>query len=589
MSEPKNTSSLPDDLDHVSASESEDESIPCPKKRRLVYDSKTAHSYASEFHRKGAIVFPLTLNNGEKSDGKYPLTNDWQNTTVKKSMTYLDNPKYKDHNWGLLTGKKSRVYVIDCDLADEKKLSGVDFIDKVIKEKNIKIETLVVRTGSGGLHYYFLYDNLGECTFESNFQGLTVEGEKYGIDCRSTGGLIVLPGAMHYKSKNRYQIESGSIEHISKMPSELFDILHQAKFPSTTNSKIFKLIPTLQRSERILLPLLNNTINEEYKNIFQKLSAKRSDDRDCWIRVLLFLKTHGEHYKEVGRAFSQKSDKHVDEDFEKTWQTLNIREIKNPITISTFKLWLKEDQAEMYSSLTNMKLDRGDQGLADLFSTQMNGDLVLKVEKDRPKTIYRWDEKAALWIELSDITQLISITLENYVLDCIANTFEEKTLNELQKIKMYVLSDSGLMHINRRFQSMYEKTSPVEFNMIKHLLPLKDKKVIDIRTLEVRNRVKDDLFTVSLDLEFKEDKELWDPAISFFKELYNDDDIRTYVITMLGYGLTGEHNLKCAFFGIGDANNGKTAGKSMEFDSFPIKLEHFKMKVSFVKIPNRFI
>jgi hypothetical protein len=50
-----------------------------------------------------------------------------------------------------------------------------------------------VRTGSGGLHYYFRLDETTGLHDTANFAGLTVDMQKFGVDARGTGGVIFAP------------------------------------------------------------------------------------------------------------------------------------------------------------------------------------------------------------------------------------------------------------------------------------------------------------------------------------------------------------------------------------------------------------
>jgi hypothetical protein len=80
------------------------------------------------------------------------------------------------------------------------------------------------------------------------------------------------------------------------------------------------------------------------KTAIENLSMKRSESKDCWLRVLLFLKNCGSQYKKLANDFSQKSSKYLEQDFEKTWT--GIKSEKNqqdPITLGTVYRWIQED------------------------------------------------------------------------------------------------------------------------------------------------------------------------------------------------------------------------------------------------------
>jgi phage/plasmid-associated DNA primase len=533
-----------------------DQFLEPPQKKQRVTPTvnvakKTAHDYALEFFEFGGIVFPLSLNSSNKDAGKSPVVK-WSNLSREDCEKLIANPKYKTNNWGLATGKKSGVWVMDLDPSDGKKECGMEYLQHLLN--GTKIKTLVVKSGKG-LHYYFTYDEI--TSFKNSFAGISIHGKNYGIDVRSDNGYIVLPGSVHYKTGNTYNVVEGDFSDISIMDAGLF---HHLSY-----NKMVKPVVTSTKNQTTFLPILpvnDGSISDEYKKIFESLSVKRSDDRDSWIRALLFLKTHGEHYKEVGRAFSQKSEKHVDEDFETTWQTLNIREIKNPITISTFKLWLKEDQLDSDEPLSTMGLDRGDKGLAELFYELTKNELVIKKDKSTKNvSVYKWCEKECLWVDFSgkELNNLISTILEAYICDKLISYQEDKKIKkEFEKIKSYILSNRGVQNVSSLFHGIVIPKNQQNFNTIKHLLPIKNNRVIDLKTLEVLDRKKEHYFTVELGVDYLDNRDQWQPALTFLSDLYHDDELRTFITMMLGYGMTGEDNLKSSFFCIGESNCGKS-------------------------------
>lgn len=93
--------------------------------------------------------------------------------------------KFPDANIGVVTGKLSGLIVVDID----PKNGGSN-------EEFESIKTVVSRTGGGGWHYFFLYE-----------EGLqTKAGIKKGIDIRSDGGFVVVPPSLHQSGK-KYEWE----------------------------------------------------------------------------------------------------------------------------------------------------------------------------------------------------------------------------------------------------------------------------------------------------------------------------------------------------------------------------------------------
>jgi hypothetical protein len=186
--------------------------------------TKTAWHHAKEWFDLGFIVVPLhSKGDGSQNDGKYPCVKEWQKTTLEQSKMYLAKPYYKKNNWGLLTGKVNGLWVVDLDLAKNNQLSGIDYVMDFMNKYNIQCNYMV-ETGSKGYHLYFKWD---EQKHLSLFAGLTIEGKKYGIDVRSDGGQIVLPGSLHYKTGNYYKLIQGKPDELQVIDERLFNHLKQ--------------------------------------------------------------------------------------------------------------------------------------------------------------------------------------------------------------------------------------------------------------------------------------------------------------------------------------------------------------------------
>jgi hypothetical protein len=310
---------------------------------------KTARMHAKEWFDIGKIVVPLVSNkDGKDNDGKYPCVQEWQETTLEQSKKYLEKTWYKNNNWGLLTGKVNGLYVLDLDMAKENQLSGVSYVLDFMEKNGIQCNYMV-KTGSGGRHLYFKYD---EKIHLKQFAGLEIEGKKYGIDVRSDGGQIVLPGSFHYKSEKKYELICGNPSELGIMDEKLFE--HLKLFAPSKgrrkNSGVSSTLSTLtsqltSSSEQNSQSSPSLEIDQIVNNVFKRLDPKRADSYDDWVRGLIYLKSRGEQYKEIAKTFSQKSHKFQEDDFEEKWRTVisaNSSRLER-ITLGTFLFWLNQD------------------------------------------------------------------------------------------------------------------------------------------------------------------------------------------------------------------------------------------------------
>lgn len=126
-----------------------------------------------EYSKKGWYVFPISPK------GKNPITkNGFKDATIDQVQIRKWWNKYPEANVAISTGKISGVCVLDVD----QKTGGLFTLEGL----DIP-ETPYVKTGGGGLHYYFKY----------NPQIKTCAGLLQGIDIRSDGGYVVTSPSMH--------------------------------------------------------------------------------------------------------------------------------------------------------------------------------------------------------------------------------------------------------------------------------------------------------------------------------------------------------------------------------------------------------
>ncbi len=159
-------------------------------------------------------------------NGKQPWINDWVNTasTDPEQIRQWFN-KRPESNVGILTGKRAGFFVLDVDV--EK--GGIVSLDLLEHEHGKLPDTLTVKTGSGGFHYYFKLPESG--------LGNSTGSLPPGIDIRGQGGQVCAPPSIH-KNGNTYEwIDSEPGETlIAKAPEWL---LEKLKPQSGSRKEIF--------------------------------------------------------------------------------------------------------------------------------------------------------------------------------------------------------------------------------------------------------------------------------------------------------------------------------------------------------------
>lgn len=132
--------------------------------------------------QRGWAVIPI------RAGAKMPIERDWPNQGRRTAAEVRAAWElYPDANVGIVTGRVSGLWVLDVDPQN----GGMVALAGLVAAYGKLPETYVVRTPSGGLHYYFL---LPEDFEPRNAQHGRVAGRlPVGIDVRGRGGQVVAP------------------------------------------------------------------------------------------------------------------------------------------------------------------------------------------------------------------------------------------------------------------------------------------------------------------------------------------------------------------------------------------------------------
>ena len=124
-----------------------------------------------------------------RKDGKEAVTS-WNKTTI--------NIDFRTNNGAVICGSKNNIIVLDIDLKkpESKLADGFDEFNKYLSAFK-PIETLTVKTPSGGMHYYFNYNHSDERTtyLIKNYLKNRSGYRNASIDIRTEGCYILIPGS----------------------------------------------------------------------------------------------------------------------------------------------------------------------------------------------------------------------------------------------------------------------------------------------------------------------------------------------------------------------------------------------------------
>lgn len=158
---------------------------------------------------------------------------------------------------------------------------------------------------------------------------------------------------------------------------------------------------------------------------------------------------------------------------------------------------------------------------------------------------------------------IVSDFLETHIQDYITKIKDDKTktnkFGEVVKILTRVRTFKHAENVWKMAKCrLVDKNFQIKMNKAPNLLPLKNGKIIDLKTLEVKLRKKTEYFDFELPFEFIKDSKLT-YATKFFNEIMNNDnEIVNYLQIILGYCLSGETTMRSLFIFWGNGANGKS-------------------------------
>ncbi len=577
--------------------------------------SKTVNSKSMDEKRKFYKDFPDTFNICKQAVrcGFRPIPLEFLNKFYRKKGGYFDVPDEEiaedihnlQHicNVAILTGKRSNVIVIDVDLQN----NGIQNWDALLKENGITnyedFKTPYVQTPSGGFHFYFWYDD-ETMDYLTKYTDVFAKSGKPGIDLLCNLGLAVYPGSTSNGCRkckenktgkcggnsletckfkfNRYKwILSPVNIRIKEMPDWLFSLIQEHKPRKTKRT---------DKSETDQENHQSQTISEDFvKDTIQLLSIDRTNSYDGWRDAIWCLRAVGASVEDA-HEFSKRSDKYEEKSVDRMWNSYT--ESKGHWNIYSLYSWLKDDLDDEEYKIFYKKyplkfadkyiddddeilLFNKDAGLAEFFEKHM--EKYIKIY-DGNGNGFVWDSKSKLWIkrEFRQMRGVFSKFIRKSVdtrLKELKEFFENNIPPEEQKdhplqdkikryvtLKNYVRCAKGIRNtftfcVDEHF--FYHEDIQTQMNHAPDCIPLANQKILNFKTLEIRERTIQDLFSFSTDINF--DSGACENAKQYFLTLCGgDEELVRYLQLILGYCMTGHTDERSIFVFWGEGRNGKS-------------------------------
>ena len=190
--------------------------------------------------------------------------------------------------------------------------------------------------------------------------------------------------------------------------------------------------------------------------------------------------------------------------------------------------------------------------------------LVFKYYKVISKDIiYYYNKNSKLWVEV-DRNQYDAFVFDFYnnsasVIKSILRKTEDIDEQVEKKIKDLCAQFDKKSYLNdiidRSFSKLYDTQFITKLNNNPDYLPILNGKKINLKTLELSDRIPDDLFTFECPVEFVSKTP---NADKFFKQIQPNKENRELVRKVLGYLLTGDMKARKFFIWYGFGSNGKS-------------------------------
>jgi putative DNA primase/helicase len=159
----------------------------------------------------------------------------------------------------------------------------------------------------------------------------------------------------------------------------------------------------------------------------------------------------------------------------------------------------------------------------------------------------------------------ISLTLHGVILNLHSDYGKrpDHDRNKLFAIAKVLKSVNSPVHSKNVLEYVKQMIMDTEFtkklNKTTNLLPIRNFKVIDLKTLEIRPRTREDLFDFEINCNFLGRKAPIKNAERFFNQIMKDDkEVVEYLQCNLGYCTTAEINQHCIYIFWGSGANGKS-------------------------------
>lgn len=293
------------------------------------------------------------------------------------------------------------------------------------------------------------------------------------------------------------------------------------------------------------------------------LSDFRADEYMEWMTIgwaLYNIGAGAPEALELWCEFSSKSEKYCEDECIEQWEKMH----KKDFTLGTLRYYASVDSPNKYKAF---KQEQAEQKCKDQFLGNTNKDMAtvfyelygsdnVKIIDQSKGRYYKWNNQKRIWEQFKSHKMLVS-SISNHLqpvyrkkmVDIFKKSSlcndenERKSLDDKAKIVQGIIKNLGTTgflkntaeyYLSAYYDSEFENRLDTSISC----LPVKNG-IIDLKTLEIRERTQTDLFTFELNVEYN--TEDVSKAQQFMTEICcNDVELSDYLIRLMGYSMTLE-------------------------------------------------
>ena len=239
------------------------------------------------------------------------------------------NDQFPDANWGMPTGEKTKICVIDIDkLGGKHKADGLATWEQLREEHSDPIQTVSVRSGGGGLQLWFKYPEGHKVRTGANILGP-------GVDIPIN--YVIVPGVSKTDAPYTFELSPADTE-MQDLPAWILARVNGSKPIQQPET------PEEISNKKNLAALINAS------KALNALKPGRAEDYQNWLHVGMSLYELGDDGLIMWDTWSKQApDKYAPGTCAQKWKTFN-KELTaaNQITLGSLYHWAKEDGGEKY-------------------------------------------------------------------------------------------------------------------------------------------------------------------------------------------------------------------------------------------------